>query len=77
MAFVCYLVLKEANIHINLICLNRNFNNPHINVVTFVPIKQSKKPHFFHKNIGARLKSLRYVSAVRFVLTFSQNSGAF
>ena len=47
MVFICYLLLKEANIHINLIC----FDHPHINVVvTFVPRKQPKKPHFFHKN---------------------------
>ena len=46
MVFACYLLLKEANIHINLICLDRNFNNPHIIVVTFVP-KNSQKAAIF------------------------------
>ena len=49
MVFVCYLLLKEANTHINLICFDDNFDHPHVNVVTFVPRKQSKKPQFFHK----------------------------
>ena len=48
----CYLLLKEVNIHFNLICFDRNFDQPHINVVTFVPRKQSKKPQFFHKNVA-------------------------
>ena len=42
MVFVCYLLLKEASIHINLLCFDHNFDHPHINVVTFVPSKQSK-----------------------------------
>ena len=37
------------SIHIILICFYRNLDHPHINVVTFVPRKQSKKPQFFHK----------------------------
>ena len=49
MVFVCYLLLKEANIHINLICFDDNFDHPHVNVVTSVPRKQSKQPQFFHK----------------------------
>ena len=51
MVFVCYLLLKEANIHINLICFDDNFDHPHVNVVTFVPTKQSKKPQFFIKTL--------------------------
>ena len=31
--FVCYLLLKEANIHINLICFDHNFDHPHVTVV--------------------------------------------
>ena len=44
MVFVCNLPLKEANIHINLIYFDDNFDRPHVNVVTFVSRKQSKKP---------------------------------
>ena len=51
MAFVCYVLLKEANIYINFICFNRNVDHPLITVVTFIPRKQSIKPRFFHKNI--------------------------
>ena len=40
MVFVCYLPLKEANIHMSF-----------ISVVTLVNRKQSEKPQFFHKNI--------------------------
>ena len=32
MVCVCYLLLKEANIHINLVLCNRDFDHPHINV---------------------------------------------
>ena len=49
--FVCYLLLREENIHINLICFHCNFDHPHIDAVTFVPRKQSKKPQFFRKKI--------------------------
>ena len=60
MAFVCYLLLNEANIHINLICFDRNFDHPNVNVVTFVPRKQSIKPDFladfFNKNMVLLLK---------------------
>ena len=45
--FVCYLLLKEANIHFNLNCFDGNFDHPHINVVTFVPRKQFKKSQMF------------------------------
>ena len=71
MVFVCYSLFKEAGIHINLICFDRNFDHPHISVVTFVPNKQSKSHSFFHQNIVFLcLKSLRYdVSVVRFVHT--------
>ena len=37
MVFVCYVVLKEARIHINFFCLHSDFDHPHITVVTFVP----------------------------------------
>ena len=64
MVFVCYLLLlKEANIQVNFICFDRNLDHPHIDVVTFVPRKQPKKP-FSHKT------SHRYVSDVKFVVTF-------
>ena len=58
MAFVCYLLLKEleANIHINLICFDRNFDHPHVNVVTFVSSQKShnffpQKHSFFAKKV--------------------------
>ena len=39
MVCVCYLLLKEANIHINFICFDHNFDHnfdhSHINAVTF------------------------------------------
>ena len=44
MIFVRYLLLKEENIHIHLICFDLDFDRPHINAV---PRKQSKKPQFF------------------------------
>ena len=40
MVFICYLLLKEANIHINLVYFDRNLDHPHTNVVTFVTRKQ-------------------------------------
>ena len=43
--YVIYFWNKQ-NIHIHLICFDRNFDHPHINAVTFVPRKQSKKPQF-------------------------------
>ena len=46
-----YLPLKEVNIHIHFICLDRNFDHPQINVVSFVPRKQPKKPQFFPQNM--------------------------
>ena len=51
MVFVCYLLLKEANIHIDLICFDDNFDHPDVNVVTFVPRKQSKKATIFSQNL--------------------------
>ena len=36
---VCYLLLKEANIHINLICFDSSFHHSRINVVTSAPPK--------------------------------------
>ena len=57
----------------NLICFDRNFDHPHINVVTFVPRGQSKKPQFFHKNIVAfDMYLLLGLSSL-----FSQNNGVF
>ena len=51
MVYVYYLLLEEANIHISLTCFDRNFDHPHINVVTFVPSKPcKKKPQLLHKN---------------------------
>ena len=71
MDFVYDLFLKVLNIHMNLICFDHNFDHNfdhlHISAVTFVPKKQS---NFFHKNIVFSWKSLRYVRAVGFVLTF-------
>ena len=32
MVFACYLLSKEANMHINLICFDRNFDHPYINL---------------------------------------------
>ena len=74
MVFACYLLLKEANVHINLICFDRYFNNPHINVVTFVPENSPKSSNFFPQRHGFLLKRF---SAVRFVFRFSQNGRAF
>ena len=61
MVFVGYVLLKEANVHINFISFNRNFDHPHITV--------QKAKTFFHKNI-VFVGSLRYATAGRFVLTF-------
>ena len=47
MACACSLLLKEASFLIHLIYFDHSFDHPHINVVTFVPIRQSKKPHSF------------------------------
>ena len=58
MAFVCYLLLKETDTHVNLICFDRNFDHPHINVVAFVPRNQSNKPQFFPQKHGFRWESL-------------------
>ena len=71
MAFVRYLLLKEANIHINLICFNGNLDHPHIHVVTFVPRKQSKKQQFFPQKVFDMYLLLGLSSL------FSQNSLAF
>ena len=73
MLFVCYLLSKEANIHINLICFDRIFDHPHINVVTFVPSKQSKNHKFSTKAcVWYFLEKAfdMHVSAVRSVLIF-------
>ena len=41
--YVIYFRNKQ-NIHSSLFGFDRNFDHPDINVVTFVPIIQSKKP---------------------------------
>ena len=51
MVFVCYLLLKEANIHINLICFDDNFDHPHVNVVTLSPENSPKSHNFFTKTL--------------------------
>ena len=77
MVFV-YLLFKEADIHIDLICFGRNFDHPHVNVVAPVPRKQSKNPPQFPlQNIAFCRKSLQYVSTVRFVLTFYSKKPCF
>ena len=46
--YVIYFRNKQ-NICISLFGFDRNFDHPDtVNVVTFVPIIQSKKPQFFH-----------------------------
>ena len=70
MVSVCYLFVKEVNMHINLIYFGHNFDHPWINAITFVPNKQSKKPQFFSTETYFSQKSLPYVAAIRFVLTF-------
>ena len=55
--------MKEANFNISLICFddNDNFDHSHVNVVTFVPRKLSKKPQFFHKNADEKLCNLNSI----------------
>ena len=46
--YVIYFRNKQ-NIYISLFGFDRNFDHPDtVNVVTFVPIIQSKKPQLFH-----------------------------
>ena len=47
MAFIRYVLVKEAIFHINFTCFNRNFDHPHVTAVTFVPRKPVQKPQFF------------------------------
>ena len=52
MVFVCYVLLKEGNIHISFICFNLNFDHLHITAVTPVSREDSPKGHyFFQKSI--------------------------
>ena len=51
MVLICYLILKEGNIHTNFTCINDNFDHPHINVVLFVLRKRSKSHNVFHKSL--------------------------
>ena len=77
MVFVCYLFFKEANIHINLICFHRNVDHPHIIVVTFIPRKQPKMPHFFHKNSFFLKKMFNMYPLLGLFSLFSQYKRAF
>ena len=75
MVFVCYLLLNKTDIHINLIYFDDNFDRPHVNVVTFVSRKQSKKPYFFPQKLSFLLKKVfeMYLLSGVFSL-FSQNT---
>ena len=63
--------------HINLICFDRNFDHPHINVVTFVPRKQSKKPQFSTMKQFFVGKTFNRYLLLGLSSIFSQNSWAF
>ena len=79
MVLVCYLLLKlnKQNIHINVISSDRNFDHPHINVVTLVPRKQFKSHDFSTiKKFFAEKTFHRYLS-LGLSSCFSQNSPAF
>ena len=69
MVFVCDLLLKEANIHINLNRFDPNFDHPHIHVVTFVPENSPKNNNIFTKTEMFLLLGLSSL--------FSQNNHAF
>ena len=78
MAFVCYPFLKEANIHVNLICSYRNFDHPHIDQCNHLcRCKQSKKSQFFHKNIVFVEKVFDIYLLLGLSSRFSQNSHIF
>ena len=74
MVFLCYVLLKEANIHINLICFNRNFDHPHITAVTLSPENSPKSHDFFHKNIVFLEKAFNMYLLLGLSSLFSQNS---
>ena len=77
MVFVCYVLLKEANIQINFICFNLNFDHPHITVVPFVPRRQSKKPRFSPQNIVFIAKVFDMYLLLGLSSRFSQTAGLF
>ena len=68
-----FYVMLEANILINFICVNRNFDYPHITVVIFVPRKQSKKPRFSPINIVFVEKVFDMYLLLGWFSLFSQN----
>ena len=75
--YVIYFWNKQS-IHINLISFYRHFDHPHINVVTFVSRKQSKKATIFPQWNGFMLEKTfdRYL-LLGLSSFFSQNSQAF
>ena len=75
MIFTCYLLLKEAYIHINLICFDGNFDHPLISVVTSVPRKQSKSDNFSTEAVFVKEVFDMYLLLGLFS-RFSQNSHA-
>ena len=77
MVCACYLFLKEANIHINLICFDRDFDHPHMNVVHVCPQKTVQKPHFFLKNLVFAEKVTDMYLLSDLSSLFSQNSRTF
>ena len=68
--YILFTFGRSKHPHISFICSGRNFDHPLINAVTFVRRKQSKKPQFKKNEHSFCRESLRYVSAVKFVLTF-------
>ena len=77
MICACSLLLKEANFLVHLIYFDHNFDHPHINVVTFVHIRQSEKLQFFYKSIVFCSKSLDPYLLIGLSSLFSQNSCIF
>ena len=66
------------NIDINLLCFDRNFDHPLINLATFVPRKKSKKPQIFPQKQFCLLKKAfdMYLLSGLSILV-CQNSGVF
>ena len=77
MVFVCHLHLKEAKIQMNLICFDRNFDHPHVNII-FVSSKKSKKPQFFSTKHSIFVEKVFDMSLIlRLSSLFSPNNRAF
>ena len=77
MIFVCYVLLKEANIHINLICFDHNFDL-HTSMKSPLSLrKQSEKPQFFPENTVICRKSFKYLPALRGGPLFLSGGGGF